>query len=184
MAVLLGTGSLVVHETRYLLASGHGTGHGASGHGYLTVLIPLVGLLLAAAAAHFTWSLATRRPELLQVGRRRTAGFFASALLAIYVGQESVEGILAHGHPGGPAGVFGAGGWVAVPLCGIVGAALSLMTRGLRRIADAALELRPTRLLPWPDHAPARPAPDRRLGAPGTPLARLGAERAPPLLVS
>ena len=183
MAVLLGTGSLVVHETRYLLASGHGTGHGASGHGYLTVLIPLVGLLLAAAAAHFTWSLATRRPELLKLGRRRTAGFFASALLMIYVGQESVEGILAPGHPDGLAGVFGGGGWVAVPLCAIVGAALSLMTRGLRRIADAALALRPTRLLPCAEDAPVRPEARRRLGPPGTPLALLGAERAPPLLV-
>ena len=40
----------------------------------------------------------------------------AAALLALYVAQELLEELFATGHPSGVAGVFGHGGWWAIPL--------------------------------------------------------------------
>jgi hypothetical protein len=58
------------------------------------------------------------------------------SLLAMYSLQESLEGALATGHPGGLAGVFGHGGWVAIPLSAAVGLALALALRGAGRAAE------------------------------------------------
>jgi hypothetical protein len=53
----------------------------------------------------------------------------AAALVAVYVAQETLEGMLATGHPTGFAGVFGHGGWWALPAALAVGLAIALALR-------------------------------------------------------
>ena len=50
-------------------------------------------------------------------------------LLAAYSIQETLEGIFAAGHPGGFEGVFGHGGWWAVPLSALAGLAVAALLR-------------------------------------------------------
>lgn len=44
-----------------------------------------------------------------------------ACLLAVYSSQEVLEGLFATGHPTGIAGVFGGGGWWAIPAAACVG---------------------------------------------------------------
>lgn len=102
LVVLLSCGSMLVHELRYLAAYGDAAGVALSehGHGYLALVMPLAGVLLAAVSGHLLWLFAGRRPEALGARRRMTAATFTLALLSIYTGQEWLEGVLASGHPG------------------------------------------------------------------------------------
>jgi hypothetical protein len=68
---------------------------------------------------------------------RRAWAAASAGLIALYCLQESVEGLLERGHPAGLAGVFGGGGWLAIPLAIVIGLVIALALRG----ADAALEL-------------------------------------------
>lgn len=184
VAVSLSAGSLAVHQLRYLAGHEHGSGRslGDHGHGYLSVFTPLLGLLLAFAAAHFIWAVCARRPDALAGSPRITVRALAPALLAIHVGQEAMEGWLAFGHPLSATSVLDHGGWIAVPLCLLVGALLAWLSGGARRLAEAVLaggdELAPTI-----SRALAR-TPRTGAGKSSAPLARHGAERAPPVLVS
>ena len=103
---LLLCGALATHELRYLIAFG-GDAPAGLGHGYLAPARPSS----RAVRARVLWPVAS------------------AALLGTYVGQELAEGLLAHGHPGGLDGVFGAGGWVAVPLAAGFGGAIALALR-------------------------------------------------------
>ena len=76
----------------------------------------------------------------------------AAALVAIYVSQESLEGLFATGHPGGLAGIFGFGGWWSVPAAVGVGLVLAAAFHGARWVLDEVAE-RCARAVP----APARP---------------------------
>ena len=182
LALQLAAGSVVVHELRYRLGHAHGERSlGDHGHSYLAVVTPLLGMLLALAAAHFVWAVWTRRPEALG-GGRITVRTLAAALLALHVGQEAMEGMLAFGRPLDPVSMFEDGGWIAVPLCVLVAGILNWLTRGARRLARAVLECRRA-----PSPAGTVPSPSAWSGPlvrPCTPLARHGAERAPPVLVS
>ena len=125
-AALLALAALAVHEARYVLAYGaHADrAQAASGHGYLQLIAPL--LVAAAAAALVVSVLAPaihrRLPRLADpaAGTERAAGY-AGALLAIFVCQELLEGVLA-GHGNVFAGVIGPGGWLALPLAIVFGA--------------------------------------------------------------
>ena len=113
-AAWLLAGSLAVHELRYLFAFGDGASQrlGETGHGYLTLLMPVATMALAFVAGR-----AIVRPGAEPTRSwRATWALLAAALLGIYTVQELAEGWLAAGHPNGLAGVFGAGGWLAVPL--------------------------------------------------------------------
>jgi hypothetical protein len=57
-------------------------------------------------------------------------------LLAIYVGQEALEGLFATGHPAGLAGIFGYGGWWAIPVSACVGLVLAAILHGARWVLD------------------------------------------------
>src|SRR6185437_1979020 len=100
--------------------------------------------------------------------------------LALYSCQELLEGMLSTGHPGGFEGVFGDGGWWAVPLALACGTVVAAALRGAR----AAIRWAATR-----HHRPrssyGRPAPaprPSRLALPRpVPLAGAAAGRAPPL---
>jgi len=107
----------------------------------------------------------------------------SAALLAIYCGQELLEGVFAAGHRAGLAGVLGAGGWWALPLALAAGGLLALALRW-ERAAERALDARrpPLRLRIRARLAEAAPC-----GAPvpvalpaPAPLARAAAGRAPP----
>jgi hypothetical protein len=182
LALQLAASSVAVHELRYRLGHDHGAERSLSdhGHGYLAVLTPLLGLLLALAAAHFVWALWARRPESLDGGGRiATVRVLAAALLALHVGQEAVEGIVAFGDLPDLGTIFGDGGWTAVPACAVVAGVLSWLTCGARRLARAVLEHRAA-----PRRAGTRaslPALAATLAGTPAPLARHGAERAPPL---
>jgi len=131
MAVLLGVGSLAVHQLRFLLWYGQSSDDALSsqGHAYLAVVGPVVVAATVLAFARVLNRLArggrAGSPRLIPLW----AGMAAS-LLFMYVFQESLEGALASGHPGGPAGVLGHGGWLALPLSAAVGLALALALRG------------------------------------------------------
>ena len=110
---------------------------------------------------------------------RRLWARTSSALLAMFVVQETLEGLLAPGHPAGFAAVFGHGGWLALPLAAAVGALIALALRGAA--ATEPLAAAPAGWLRWPTEpfmAQAAPAFARpRLDV----LARFLAGRGPPI---
>ncbi len=162
---LVPAGVVAVHQLRYLLAFG---GHAGAvltreGHSYLHSLVPWIVALIGVAAGAFLWSLG--RALAGQTSARRytlsLGGLWLSctvALLAIYVGQELLEGVLSTGHPGGLAGIFGYGGWWALPAAACVGLVLASMLHGARwvlrevalRQASSRPRVRRPALLPRP----------------------------------
>ena len=144
----LAVGALALHQSRYLLGYGGASGDALSahGHGYLTLLVPLLALLAAAAAAQFLTALA-RADGGAAMGARRarfaTVWLAATlALLATYAGQELLEGLLAAGHPAGAAALLAGGGWWALPLAVAVGLALALLLRAATVAIEAAARRR------------------------------------------
>lgn len=137
-------GAYAVHQLRYLLAYGAGADHALArqGHGYLGSAAPYLLAPLAAALGAFVGRLARAwgtgnaaarsRPRLLTVWAAA-----AVALIALFAIQETLEGLLAAGHPPGLAGIVGGGGWLAIPAAAAVAAAIALTLRG----ADAMLTL-------------------------------------------
>jgi hypothetical protein len=203
-AALMPAAVLTVHQLRYLLAFGGGSGQELEkeGHQYLSALAApiamsvaiLVGLFLARLAS--AWrdgeadAAGRREPASGRSGRASRAsawrGFLrlsltiGASLLALYSCQELLEGMLSSGHPGGFDGVFGDGGWWAVPLslaCGFVIAAALRGARAAIRWAAAR------RRAPKPSYGRPAPAPrPRRLALPRLePLAGAAAGRAPPV---
>lgn len=150
MAALLGVGTFSVHQLRFALTFRGGTGNplAMQGHGYLVPLAPvLAGLLLVAFAlglARVARGAADRTPRF----RRLWAGA-SGALFAVYCAQEWIEGALTAGHPGGAEGVFGHGGWIALPLALAIGLVIAAIMRG----AAAASSLAGSRA-PWQPPAP------------------------------
>jgi hypothetical protein len=181
--LLLPAAAFAVHQLRYWLAYGREANAQliAQGHSYLSSLVPWTILALAIgcglflrrlAAAARTGTPGTRRSGPLSVW---TASW--AALLVVYATQETLEGFLATGHPGGVAGVVGHGGWWAIPASAVVAAlvtALLLLGRVLLRVAAAP---RLQRYAPAPTTPFGRPADVVLL----RPLARAAAGRAPPL---
>ncbi len=204
-AALMPAAVLTVHQLRYLFAFGGGTGQELEkeGHQYLSALAApiamsvaiVVGLFVARLASAWREGEATADPPSRGARAARRGGdvrrsawrglprlslTIGIALLALYSCQELLEGMLSSGHPGGFDGVFGDGGWWAVPLslaCGLVIAAALRGARAAIRWA-AARHRRPKPLHGRPTPAP-RP---RRLALPRpVPLASAAAGRAPPL---
>lgn len=138
-AALLATGAVAVHQLRYALAfrahAGAELHH--QGHGYLLLLAPLLAGGLAIAVAHLMWRLAVaaEQPSRLP-GKARLSLGSSACLIGIYTVQEWLEGMLSAGHPGGLAGVFGHGGWLAIPLSLVIGALIAVALRGSARVAS------------------------------------------------
>jgi hypothetical protein len=180
---LLGAGSLAVHELRYLVGYGGEAGRmlAAHGHSYLALAATLAVLLLLVALAGFLARVARGGDRQTPADRtRRLAPAAAAALFAIYSVQELLEGLVAPGHPGGFAGVYGNGGWTAVLFAAVIGLVIALLLRG----ADAVLARVAARrrgALPRPVRCPpARPA-FRAAVATRLGISRNLAGRAPPL---
>jgi hypothetical protein len=183
--LLMPAAALVVHQARYMLGYGvrANTELAAQGHSYLHSLVPWTILALGVGASLYVRRLA----HAARTGRSGTFTRISAAalwlvttcgLIAIYAVQETLEALSASGHPAGMAGVFGHGGWYAVPAAAVV----ALGVVAVLRLGRAVLRLA-SRLAP----------PAARLSAPNfrlprsvalvaaTPLALAAAGRAPPL---
>src|SRR3954469_693465 len=142
--LLMPAAALVVHQARYSLTYGARANAEltATGHSYLHSLVPWTIFALGIAASMFL----RRVARASRTGR--TAAFTGlstvvlwslttTALLAIYAVQEVLEELSISGHPDGMAGVFGHGGWWAVPAAAVV--ALGVVAR--LRLGRAVLRL-------------------------------------------
>lgn len=180
-AILTLVGVLGVHEGRYMFASPEHEHELAGAHAYLTWLLPAAGVLLFLAAAQLAARVA--RPDGGSVELRlpppRVLWMTATAtLLCVFVAQETVESALTHGHLPELNDIFGAGGWVALPLTVAAGALIAILLRGAATVLRWALrrsEHRPRRMT-----AAAAVAPARVVVLRGSVLARRLAGRGPP----
>ncbi len=131
--------AFAVHQLRYWLAFGSQAGMELErqGHSYLHSAVPWIVLLLGLALGAFVRALGRA------FGGHRSLPHYtisfaslwlicAACLVAIYVTQEFLEGMLATGHPGGLAGIFGYGGWWSIPAAVAVGLVLAAVFHGAR----------------------------------------------------
>ena len=137
MAALVGAGAFAGHQLRFMLWYGHGSDRAlsAQGHAYLGVVGPLVLVAAVLVTARFLDRLARGARTSVPRFGRLWAGL-SGLLVAVYCLQESLEGMLASGHPGGIDGVFGRGGWLSVPLSAAVALVLALVLSGAARASD------------------------------------------------
>ena len=117
LAAILALGAFAVHQLRYLIAFGSSSSEelARQGHGYMAAWLPILGVFTISALLG-TLIRGRFGARLAEASLSRRAAIFAAALLAIFVTQESLEGVLAAGHPGGVAAVLGSDGWLAIPL--------------------------------------------------------------------
>lgn len=184
--LLMPAAALAVHQLRYLFAYGPTAGGEltASGHRYLHELAPWLVALLACGVG----ALLVRLARAWQTGRAdgRPPSFerlwlaASVALIAVYAGQELVEGLVASGHPAGLVGVFGDGGVWALPASALVGAGLAVWVRGAARVVACVARLRGIRGGRRRYVELRRLIPQPVLAAPLSPLAASAAGRAPP----
>jgi hypothetical protein len=134
---LLPPAAFAVHQLRYLLAFG---GHAGlelqrTGHSYLHSLVPWLALAAALAVGIFLRALGRAFAGAATPGRY-TASLAvlwvacSASLLAIFVCQETLEGLFLTGHPAGLAGIFGYGGWWAIPVSAMIGLVLAAVMHG------------------------------------------------------
>jgi hypothetical protein len=144
---LMPAAAFAVHQLRYWLAFGGHAGAElqAQGHAYLHSLVPWIVLLIAVSASVFLRALGRAlggRCSLQRYAFSFVALWLlcAACLVAIYVAQESLEGLFATGHPGGLVGIFGYGGWWCVPAALAVGLVLAAMFHGARWVLHELAE--------------------------------------------
>ncbi len=131
--------AFAVHQFRYELAYGSQAGVvlRETGHSYLHSVVPWLVALVGVAVGGF----------LVRVGRAFAArtsprdfsysfgalwALSAVSLVAIFACQETLEGIFSTGHPSGWTGVFGDGGYWALPVAACVGFVLAAVFHGAR----------------------------------------------------
>jgi hypothetical protein len=131
----MAVGAFGVHQLRYGLAFGEHAHEALAeqGHGYLDSAPLVLGLLVAAALGMFLRRLAVARDVGAEDSSTRSVLWLwlaaSAGLVAIYAGQELIEGVLSSGHPGGLHGVFGHGGWIAIPSAVPIGGTIALAVR-------------------------------------------------------
>ncbi|MBV9819536.1 MAG: hypothetical protein JOZ07_14480 [Solirubrobacterales bacterium] len=139
-----------VHQLRYLLAYGSAASAmlQRQGHSYLHSVVPWMVLALGLAVGGLLSSLGralSGRTTLPRLGLSLTGLWLSCSvcLIAIYCSQELLEGTFATGHPAGLAGVFGSGGWWAIPTALCVGLVLAAVLHGAcRLVREVALRHR------------------------------------------
>jgi hypothetical protein len=183
--LLVPAAALVVHQARYTLAYGARANHEltAQGHSYLHSLVPWTILALGIGGSLFLRRLAraARTGHSGTFTRLSATSLWAVTtfgLIAIYAVQETLEALSVSGHPGGVSGVFGHGGWYAIPAAAVVAVGVVAILRVGRAVLRFAARLAPAaaRLVARNLRVPFSVA----LVAPG-PLALAAAGRAPPL---
>src|SRR5262249_42630343 len=120
-AALVATGWWAVHQLRYLLPYGAGSGDALhqTAHPHLRParlgpVAPLPGMALVLVFARMVVR-ATAAPAGRSARTQRLIVLWpacAGAIALLYAAQETTEGVLAAGHPTGLAAVFGGGGWL------------------------------------------------------------------------
>jgi hypothetical protein len=183
---LLPLAALAVHQLRYGLAFGAQAPErlAAEGHSYLGSVEALAVVLCAVALGSFLTRLAgawcgDRSDAAPRHGLLKLWVAAALVLVAIYTGQELLEGMLSAGHPPGVEGVLGHGGWLMAPLSLAIGGLLALLLRGAQAVLAYVRRVRAARpvsvVATAPRLRPALVARRRR-----TVLAGSAAGRAPP----
>ncbi len=178
--------ALLVHQLRFMLAFGSGAGVelARQGHSYLHSLVPWVVMLVAVAAGGFLSTVGRALGGRRSVPRY-TLSFAALwlvcsvCLVGIYAGQELLEGAFVPGHAAWLAGVFGYGGWWAIPAALCVGLVLAAIFHGTRRVLEAA-ERYATRMQLWRSRPAPRPRPHSVVLPRCAPLALGWSGRGPP----
>lgn len=142
-AAVLPAAALAVHQLRYLLAYGAGASVELQrqGHSYLHSLVPWIVLALGLAAGAFLSALGramTGQRSLPRFGLSLMGLWLicSACLVAVYAAQELLEGMFVTGHPAGLAGIFGYGGWWAIPASLCVGLVMAALLHGARWVLD------------------------------------------------
>jgi hypothetical protein len=187
-AALVAAGWWVVHQLRYLLAYGAGSGDALhrTGHAYLGPVAPLLGMALVLVFARMVVR-ATAAPAGRSARAQRLIVLWpacAGAIAVLYAAQETTEGILAAGHPAGVAAIFGNGGWLAVPLAVVAGLAVAAALRVGERLEARAPAGFGGLFAAVPSPAAALVSPAPYVFVAGAPGARMGTCRGPPAVVS
>ena len=156
------------------------------GHSYLHSVVPWIVLVVALVVGGFLRALGRACSGYTSLSRFSlsfTALWFVCtvALVAIYCCQEFLEGLFATGHPAGLVGIFGFGGWWAIPAAACVGLVLAAVFHGARWVLEEVAERfhrgrRRRRRRPEPCRRPATVATPRL-----APLADGWSGRGPPL---
>ena len=179
LAAIFAVGAFALHQLRYLLTIGSSGELAQASHHYMADLLPPIAVLvLAAAVATLIRGTEGASPSGTPLTRRITV--FAGALLAIFVGQECLEGIIAVGHPAGPATLVANGGWLTLPLALGIGALSALLAKALESVERAIAVVHAELVRSRPPVIQGRALPARGLRLPSTPLAFGLARRPPP----
>lgn len=162
---LLAPAAFAVHQLRYMLAYGAATGPELqrTGHSYLHSVVPWLIMLLAVAAGGVLRDLGRAfarqtTPKRYSLSLVALWAACTGALVAIFAGQELLEGVFATGHPAGLSGIFGYGGWWALPAAACIGLVLAAVFHGARWIVDAVARraTQPQRAARLPESVAAR----------------------------
>jgi hypothetical protein len=182
--------AIAVHQLRFFLAYGPSGGRelAESGHSYLHSVTPWIVLLCALGVGGFLrrLSLAWRDGEADGAPPHSLVRLWliaSAALVLIYAGQETLEGLLANGHAAGFGGIFGDGGLWALPSAAAVGGVLALLVRGGRAAIGLAARLSRRRPSRARRSRPAARRPAPVFIAHASPLACCAPGRAPPVRV-
>ena len=186
-AALLAPAALAVHELRYVLAFGPRAGLELQrqGHSYLHSVVPWIVLVAALVVGGFLRAVGRAFSGQTSASRLTIslAGLWlicTGSLVAIYAGQELLEGMLATGHPAGLVGVFGYGGWWAIPAAACIGLVLATVFHGARWVLTEVAH-RHARSRPVGRRRPARSRRPALVAAPiPAPLAGGWSGRGPP----
>ena len=166
-AAVVPAAAIAVHQLRYWLAFGSSAGVELQrqGHSYLHSVAPWIVVALAWAVGTFLSALGRAMNGHTSASRYGLSLFAlwlicAASLVAIYSGQEFLEGLLATGHPAGLVGIFGYGGWWAIPAAVCVGLVLAALLHGARWVLRevASRHARTARPSSSPGVAQPRPA--------------------------
>jgi hypothetical protein len=165
-AAVLPAAAVAVHQLRYWLAFGSSAGVELQrqGHSYLHSVAPWIVVALAWGVGAFLSALGRAmhgQTSAPRYGLSLLALWLicSVSLIAIYSGQELLEGLLATGHPAGLVGVFGYGGWWAIPASVCVGLVLAALLHGARWMLHEVASRRARTDAPPRVPGPARPRP-------------------------
>jgi hypothetical protein len=184
LAAIMALGAFALHQLRYLIAFGGSSSAelAQEGHGYMSDLLPPVAVLVLAAGVA-TLIRGTEGSSSVRTPLAHRVAGFAGALLAIFFAQESLEGLIVAGHPAGAGAVLANGGWLALPLAGVIGALAALLARLLEEVEHAIAVVHTDRSrLPRPPAVRGRSLSAHRLRLSREALALGLARRPPPVL--
>jgi hypothetical protein len=184
---LVPAAAFAVHQLRYSLAYGSRASAELQiqGHSYLHSVAPWIVVLIALWVGVFLRALGRAFGGQYSFSRLTVsfAGLWlvcAGSLVGIYAFQEFLEGLLLAGHPAGLVGIFGYGGWWAIPASGAVGLVLAAVFHGAGWVLKEVAE-RYCRELPPTQHRPTTtPLPRAVLVPAPAPLADGWSGRGPP----